>query len=95
MARTYSGVPVESGPEYGGERVLLMRMNGTSKSFHIKAEDAENIKLNCGFYEIEWEIQEIEKPDGKSKKCSCVTKILSHDPDKDLPHDPGDFDCEG
>jgi len=93
MARTYSGIPVEWSPEYGGKRVLLMRMNGTSKSFHIRADDS-HIELEYGLYQIEWEMQEIKKPDGKLKRCSCVTKVVSHDPDENLHNDPGDIDYE-
>ena len=93
MARTFSGFPVEWSPEYGGQRVLLMRKNGTSKSFHIRAEDS-HIELEYGFFKIEWEMQEVEKTDGKLKRCSCVTRIVSHDAKKDLNSDPGDIDYE-
>lgn len=93
MPRTYSGIPVESGPENGGKRVLLMRANGTSKSFHIRS-DTPHLNLEEGFYEIEWEIQEITRANGKLKNSACITKILTYNPNAVLNGDPGDIDYE-
>ncbi len=60
---------------------------------HIRAEDS-HIELEYGFFKIEWEMQEVEKTDGKLKRCSCVTRVVSHDAKEDLNSDPGDIDYE-
>ena len=88
--KKYSGVAIESGRSDGGNYSKLLGKNRRSKNFFVRPESG--FDLGEGYFEIEYEVQEIEKPNGKMKKVSVVTKVCKFDPNFEdyLSEDPND-----